>query len=250
LHYLCDDGGQFRIAHLTNRSDLTELDVLHILKTDEAGLNDLIQFDIQTSMKQKCPREFLVSGVCKLYFEERHVNCGKRLADFKAKGGYANDVINFKKVCSYVVEFDAAGDLKSIKHISGDIKNITMKTGLTKGHLLNDNFDDYQAHLVLQPMPKVLLCSFFNKTALEGPWRVTCYNKASDLLARATELYNAYDASETALSMQVLPGATLQTEISDHRAAAKIGVMSAARAKAQTALGAKKLRRASKCDGS
>ena len=135
----------FRIAHLTNRSDLTETDVLHILKTDESGLNDLIQFDIQTSMKLKCPRELLVSDVCKLYFAERHLACGSRLADFKKKGGFQDKVIQFNKVCSYVVTFDADGDLKTIKHISGDIKNITMKTGLTKGHLLNDNFDDYQA---------------------------------------------------------------------------------------------------------
>lgn len=240
---------QWKVQFLTSKSDLSSDDVVHMMKHDASSLNDIFCFACQLPMRMKLPSQLRVQDVPKLLVEERYEALGKRLENFKKLGGVlaSGDVVFKGKHGCYALVFDDTTHcLSKIKHISGDEVEVDAKLHITANYVLQDNFDDFQAHSSLPPQ-NVKLTQFFNMKAREGPYRVSTFHGKPKLLDdKAQDLYHQWEQGQKDAHSARDASAIIADEVTKHRKEEQKKRMSKAREVAIVAMGKKKARRSIK----
>jgi hypothetical protein len=237
----------FKIAFVTNNSDLQSQDIISLMKLDSSGLNDIFQCGVQLPLKQRLPPELLVKDVVLSFLDERLRVCGGRLGEFKKQQGINKDgLLNYSSsVGSYKLNWDDKTKLLAeIVHCSGAKVVVNPKLGLTTSYTLSDNFDDFAATLNMHPMPAIKLYTLFDSKSKQGPFSYFSYQSTpKDLAARARQLYSVWETSMKHASAAVAPTAVVKRAIEEHRSEKNKATMSKARASAMEALAAKRARR-------
>lgn len=142
-----------KINFITKRSDLSGQDLITMMGDDTQHLQDLFQFALQLSMKQKFPSELLARDVMDDFLETRAKAAGDRLATFKEKGGLHTGTGRPRFLGAtgcYDLKVEA-GKVTRITHITGEAIDVEAAWGLTDKHSLRDNHDNWAASLVSMP---------------------------------------------------------------------------------------------------
>ena len=159
-----------KINWISSRSDLSTSDLVQMLSADNSVLNQLMSIALQLNIGQKLADKMLYMDILDIFMDDRYKHCGERLGSIKARGGVSVDhKLVLLRVGAYQLKFE--GDiLSSIRHFNGDEVAVQPEHHLTRKHALVDNGSDWQAALVLKPLPPVYLCSFFEEGA-DGPYK-------------------------------------------------------------------------------
>lgn len=145
------------------------------------------------------------------------------------------------------MEFDKQNVLIKVLHRCGDAADVDPKLNVSKNYNLQDNYDDWSAHLSLPPLPPIKLSSFFTPRSRLGPYKfVTYHGRPKDLARKADELYVEWQAQCKMKASLTTPSEEVTQAIKRQRTEKQRETMSRARASAQQALAAKKSRRAIK----
>lgn len=238
---------QWKVQFVTSKSDLSSDDVVHMMTNDPSSLNDLFCFAVQLPMRMKLPSQFRVKDVLALLVNDRYDALGKRLENFKKLGGLRPSgelVFNGLHGC-YFLEFDATSKLLSkIKHYSGDEVEISDKLNITANYVLQDNFDDFHAHLSLPPLQNVKLAQFFNAKSRQGPYRTISFQaKAKMLGEKVHELYHEWELTQKNSNRAKDVSVAIAEEVTKHRKEEQKKRMTKAREVAIAAMSKKKARR-------
>ena len=125
----------------------------------------------------------------------------------------------------------------------GQLK-FTKKTGITKDHALNHNFDDWHACFEQDPMPPVPVHTFFDKKQKKGPYAAKNYNGQQKALDdRATEIFEVWKQKKAAASLKVSASGTVVENLKQTRKDDNKQKMAQAQTKAKERLEATKNRR-------
>lgn len=235
---------EYKVRFVTRHSDLNGSDVVLMMKYAAEQLNDLIAYALGLPMKGKLPMQFLVKEVLSKFWDDRVELLGNRLREFKKTGGLGKD-----GRCSfggdngaYSLTFNKDGFLEEIKHRSGDVAAVAQGTGLSENHTLRDNHDDYQACLVMPPMPDVRLASFFSAKDKSGPHQYTCFHGRPKELQRVAEEYHEQWSSERRANASKLSVSDeVKHKLEEHSRQEKSEKMNKARKAAEAAMAKKKL---------
>jgi hypothetical protein len=236
----------FKIAFLNKRSDLTGDDIVGMIKVDSSAINDLLVSAVQLPKKMKLPKEFLVKALLLEFLEARDDVCGGRLRHFKHVGGIGVDGgPRFKDKCgSYSCVLNGEKFIVKVRHWSGDEADVDVKSGLSSAWRVQDNFDDFVACLVMGNLRPVPLCSFFDKKAKTGPYKIQNFvGRPAELAAEASRLHTIYMASRAAATKRLSVTQEVGNAISHHKKQVAQAHMSTARESAKDAMKKKKLRR-------
>lgn len=236
----------FKIAFITTNSDLNSSDLVGLVRDDMASINDVLQYAVQVPMRMKLPMTLIVHEVMRSFLQERALFLGNRLSAFKANGGIKGGKLSFNgAVGSYKLEFDNTHVLIKVVHRNGDTADVDPKLNISKNYNLQDNFDDWSAHLSLPPLPPIKLSSFFEARSRTGPYKVaTFHGRHKELARRADELYAEWQAQCKTKASQTKPSEEVTQAIKRQRTEKQRETMSRARASAQEALVARKSERA------
>ena len=241
----------YKIWFVISNSDLNGMDLAEAMAEDSGCLNCLFQFGTQLPMKQKLPAEFLVRACLNTFVSERVVACGRRLAEFKSRGGFNDRKVAFARAAGcYNPNFED-GILVEITHWNGDNVAVNSKVGLTTEYILQDNHDDFAASFVMHPLAPIRLAPFFgSKSEKKGPWAIINYAGVPKLLQqRAAEIHKSWALARDATCGEARVEKTVRDTIDKQRAEKRGEAMNKARVAAKEALATKRQRRSINLNG-
>lgn len=119
----------------------------------------------------------------------------------------------------YTLTFDATTKrLSKIVHISGGEVVVDAKLHITASYTLQDNYDDFQAHLSLPPLQNVKLTQFFCAKSRTGPYRVSSFHGKPKLMEeKAQELYHEWEQKQKDLHCGRDVPAAIAEEVTQYR---------------------------------
>ena len=139
----------------------------------------LVEYATQLGMHLKLPEDCRYEPVIEHMFSSKHVEWGKRLATFKANGGFSPDGSLIVKAMVYLPTWDADGLLTRINHCSGHAVQIDKKHGteIDGNYSVTDNFNDVTASFVMPAMPPIPIIACFEDFIdfKAGPYAGTTY---------------------------------------------------------------------------
>ena len=229
-----------KIEWNVGHSNMGTQTVLRIFKADPFNLDVLIHLATQLPSRMKCPEQLLIIEVCLAVLNWRDEECGGRLKAFSPAGLLDNSNLNLKEAGCYVLEFNSDNLLEKIKHAGGDSVKVAIGARLSREYQLVNNFDDWQAHLSMPPLPEVYLWKFFEKS-MTGPMKLTNYiGKAAKFEEKCEEFKVAWEAKVRARVCKTSASSTVVDSVKAAKQNKSTEQMRRAREKAQQALKAKK----------
>lgn len=174
------------------------------------------------------------------FFEQRNKAMGERLKSFKAKGLLKGATISWL-AGAYTLKWAESGRLHSIKHTNGDIIEIDEPDcPVTRTWALEQNWLDYGAFVVKEPMPRYYLHDFFKK-AQSGPYALTYYTGKSKPLERdILAIHSALETKRSAEADIAAPNTEVVRKLESHASAKRKQALEGARERARASLQAKK----------
>lgn len=225
----------FRGSWVTANSDLSAADIVAAVRKDPEAIDQLVTFATQVVAKQKVPMELHTIAVMTTFMNRRSEAAGKRLTDFKNKGGIAYDGSLNWIHGSYTLVFDDTDRLTTIRHISGVAVQVDPNLGITKAWHMMSNYNDFEAAVRMLPMPPVRLCTFFPDGI--GPNSLTNFvGKPKVLQKIAAECYQDWELQQRAEQARSKPSDAVKSVLDDHRKAQAATAMEKARTAAKKAL--------------
>ena len=134
----------------------------------------LVEYATQLGMHLKLQDDCKYEPVIEKLLKHQHMAWGKRLSNWKAKGGVlADGNLNLKKM-GYLPEWSGQGHLARITHCSGQYVDIEKKHGtkIDNNYGVTDNHNDHSAAFTMEMMPPIPIIEFFNefKVLSVGPY--------------------------------------------------------------------------------
>jgi hypothetical protein len=126
--------------------------------------------------------------------------------------------------------------------------DIEPKYNLTKDFTYRNQYCDYSANLLMEPMKPIVLADFFDKASKAGPWAWPCFHgRAKDLAELAKLNHTEWKNNLTTASNQFQPDASARQVLDDTRKEANKLMAESARKAAKTALAKRRARHAEPC---
>ena len=232
-----------KISWIASRCDLSHSDMVKMLAADRESLDTLLSLGLQMNIAAKLPDKLLFEEPLEVFLDSRYEQCGKRLEDLKAKGGVRSDwTLELKIIGPYSFEFDN-DIMTSIVHCSGAKAKVLPEHHLTRKHKLRDNIGDFQAVLILEPLPAVHLHSFFAQSKT-GPYECLSFvGKPKELVNKFDEAYSTWEKRARAALKGGQKDERLVHELNEHYTKMKQESMQKARRMAKSVLEASKLKK-------
>lgn len=158
------------ISWLTQRSDLTNDDIISMKKRDTEAAQQLLQYELQLPLTLKMNQFSKDKAVAKRVFDARANEMGRRLQRFRA-ADMAAGAASWKDKC---FQFNWTSDtfdakVTHVHHWNGDVAEVPEHCIITRQHTLQFNWSDWSAQVARSPLPPLKLCDFF-KAKRNGPW--------------------------------------------------------------------------------
>lgn len=172
----------FLLNFVTSRSDLHLAQAVMALEHDRDSILQLVMYETQLPLSLKWFPLRQSHEVTSRVLCDRGDKCGKRLANFKASGGYANSMLKWS-VGVYKPNFSKQGGekarLESITHVPARCKKTVVESIIFFKNALaiGENWSDTSACLLTPPLPPVKCIGFFDEALREGPYNVMLVTK-------------------------------------------------------------------------
>ena len=229
-----------KIDWVVKHSNMDAEQVLALYRHDEDQLDIMMSLALQLPKRLKMPEEFRIIEVCMQFLESRYAECGSRLSSFAPDGITKEMVLNLSEKGSYKLTFDSDKMLELVTHATGaSCKIDSSVVQISSRYTLWDNFDDWQARLVMPPLPDIYLWKFFEPTR-DGPLAIVNYMGKAQKLQQVAEQHKSdwQDLLKTRGSNS--SSADVAVALSDHKKGQARAVMAKAREKAAEVLKSKK----------
>ena len=155
----------WKFGWLVKHGDFSGEELILAQEKFSEAVDVLLEYASQLGLHLKIPDDCKYEPVVELLLNQRYAMWGKRLKEFKAKGGVAEDgSLNFKAM-AYKPVFNEQGNLQRIYHCSGHRCDIEKVFGdnIDNNYQLKDNYNDHGAAFVLEPFPPIPVIGFFKK---------------------------------------------------------------------------------------
>ena len=217
--------------------------LLNLYFNNSLGVDDLLQFALQMSTKQKLPQWLIAKKVARTFCMQRMADFGNRLKTFKADNGVDSGKVSFQVVSSYkLCVTEGSNILTHIIHCSTkDTIEIDPDCHLTDKHVVLFKYDDYKCSLKLRAIPAVEIATFFPQG--QGPWTIPCYVcKPKQLQPRCAAIHKSCMDEMKNNKVEDAAGHELKEKVVEAKRVKGVELGKRARASAQMALAKRKAR--------
>lgn len=161
---------EWLISWLTQRSDLTDDDMISMKKRDTEAVQQLLQYELQLPLTLKMHPHSKDKAVTKRVLDARANEMRRRLSKPRASG-MSSGVASWKDKYFQFKWTSDAFDAKvtHVHHWNGDVAEVPEHCIITRQHTLQLNWSDWLAQVARSPLPPLKLCDLF-KASRNVPW--------------------------------------------------------------------------------
>jgi hypothetical protein len=187
------DYDEWLAIYIIGKSDVS-IDELVLAKTDDdLFMQQVMTYATQMTPPLHLPMNLTIKSVMIRVLDKLIAANGNRLTRFKHKIG-VNGTVDWKTGGCFAVSFHATTKvLVKVKHLPTGKEVDVEDSHITSKWVLEYNWSDFQAVLVLKPMPAVKLAAFFGKGL--GPHRSKPLStRSKEWIGLVDETYKEYSA--------------------------------------------------------